>query len=71
MGPTLRAARGWLSWSWAGIRHVRLLRDPLLLSGWVEDWAKRRGIGTDQASSAYPVFFYLGSTIAGVAANQQ
>jgi YNFM family putative membrane transporter len=42
-----------------------------LLSGWVVDRAMRRGIGTAQASSAYLLTYYLGSTVAGVAATQQ
>jgi len=42
-----------------------------LLSGWVVDCAKRRGIGTAQASSAYLLTYYLGSTVAGVLATQQ
>jgi YNFM family putative membrane transporter len=42
-----------------------------LLSGWVVDRAKRRGIGTAQASSAYLLTYYLGSTVAGVVATQQ
>ncbi len=42
-----------------------------LLSGWVVDRARRRGIGTAQASSAYLLTYYLGSTIAGVLATQQ
>ncbi len=42
-----------------------------LLSGWVVDRAKRQGIGTAQASSAYLLTYYLGSTVAGVAATQQ
>lgn len=39
-----------------------------LLSGWVVDRAKRQGNGTAQASSAYLLAFYTGSTIAGAVA---
>ncbi|MDR1238061.1 MAG: hypothetical protein LBK28_07455, partial [Propionibacteriaceae bacterium] len=41
------------------------------LSGWVVERAGRRGIGTAQASSAYLLVYYLGSTIIGAAAAQQ
>lgn len=36
-----------------------------LLSGWVVSRAEREGLGTAQASSAYLLTYYLGSTIAG------
>jgi Arabinose efflux permease len=39
-----------------------------LLSGWVVDRARRRGRGTAQASSAYLLAFYTGSTLAGAVA---
>lgn len=39
-----------------------------LLSGWVVDRASRRGLGNAQASSAYLLTYYLGSTIAGALA---
>lgn len=39
-----------------------------LLSGWVVDRARRRGRGTAQASSAYLLAFYTGSTLAGALA---
>jgi MFS transporter, YNFM family, putative membrane transport protein len=39
-----------------------------MLSGWVVDRAQRQGRGTAQASSAYLIAYYLGSTIAGAAA---
>ncbi len=42
-----------------------------LLSGWVVDRARRTGVGTAQASSAYLITYYLGSTIAGALATWQ
>ncbi|HML52040.1 MAG TPA: MFS transporter [Propionicimonas sp.] len=39
-----------------------------LLSGWVVDRAARRGLGTAQASSAYLLAYYLGSTTLGALA---
>lgn len=42
-----------------------------LLSGWVVDRARRAGIGTAQASSAYLSTYYLGSTVAGALATWQ
>lgn len=39
-----------------------------LLSGWVVDRAARRGLGTAQASSAYLLTYYLGSTLLGALA---
>lgn len=39
-----------------------------LLSGWVVDRAQRQGRGTAQASSAYLIAYYLGSTVAGALA---
>ncbi|MCC6495880.1 MAG: MFS transporter, partial [Propionibacteriaceae bacterium] len=42
-----------------------------LLSGWVVDRARRIGVGTAQASSAYLITYYLGSTIAGALATWQ
>ncbi|WP_051208725.1 MFS transporter [Propionicicella superfundia] len=42
-----------------------------LLSGWVVDKAKRSGIGTAQASGAYLLLYYLGSTVFGAVATQQ
>lgn len=39
-----------------------------LLSGWVVDRARRHGRGTAQASSAYLLAFYTGSTLAGALA---
>jgi YNFM family putative membrane transporter len=39
-----------------------------LLSGWVVDRARRRGRGTAQASGAYLLAFYTGSTLAGALA---
>ncbi len=39
-----------------------------LLSGWVVDRASRQGLGNAQASSAYLLTYYLGSTIAGALA---
>lgn len=41
-----------------------------MLSGWVVDRAQRRGRGTAQASSAYLIAYYLGSTIAGALATR-
>lgn len=41
-----------------------------LLSGWVVDRARRRSAGTAQASSAYLLAFYTGSTLAGAAATR-
>jgi YNFM family putative membrane transporter len=54
-----------------GVVTFAFLGTHSLLSGWVVDRAKRRGIGVAQASSAYLVTYYLGSTIAGVAATLQ
>lgn len=42
-----------------------------LLSGWVTDRAARQGLGTAQASSAYLLTYYLGSTVAGAVATLQ
>jgi MFS transporter, YNFM family, putative membrane transport protein len=42
-----------------------------MLSGWVTDRAARQGLGTAQASSAYLLTYYLGSTIAGALATLQ
>jgi YNFM family putative membrane transporter len=42
-----------------------------LMSGWVVDRARRQGIGTAQASSAYLSTYYLGSTVAGALATWQ
>lgn len=39
-----------------------------LLSGWVVDRASRQGLGNAQASSAYLLTYYLGSTILGALA---
>ena len=41
-----------------------------MLSGWVVDRAQRQGRGTAQASSAYLIAYYLGSTIAGALATR-
>lgn len=54
-----------------GLTTVAFLGIHSLLSGWVVDRAKRRGIGTAQASSAYLLAYYLGSTLAGAVATQQ
>ncbi len=54
-----------------GVVTFAFLGTHSLLSGWAVDRAKRRGIGVAQASSAYLLTYYLGSTIAGVAATQQ
>ena len=54
---------GLVTFAFLGIHSV--------LSGWVVDRAKRRGIGTAQAASAYLLTYYLGSTIAGALATQQ
>jgi MFS transporter, YNFM family, putative membrane transport protein len=42
-----------------------------LLSGWVVDRAARRNLGNAQASSAYLLTYYLGSTVAGALATWQ
>jgi MFS transporter, YNFM family, putative membrane transport protein len=42
-----------------------------LLSGWVVDRAARQNLGTAQASSAYLLTYYLGSTFAGAVATLQ
>jgi YNFM family putative membrane transporter len=54
-----------------GVVTFAFLGTHSILSGWVVDRAKRHGIGVAQASSAYLLTYYLGSTIAGVAATQQ
>lgn len=54
-----------------GLVTFAFLGTHSLLSGWVVDRAKRHGVGIAQASSAYLLTYYLGSTIAGVAATQQ
>ncbi len=41
-----------------------------MISGWVVDRAQRRGRGTAQASSAYLIAYYLGSTVAGALATR-
>jgi YNFM family putative membrane transporter len=53
-----------------GLVTFAFLGTHSLLSGWVVDRAKRQGIGTAQASSGYLLTYYLGSTVAGVAATQ-
>ncbi|MCL1838483.1 MAG: MFS transporter [Propionibacteriaceae bacterium] len=42
-----------------------------LLTAWVVDRAQRQGSGTAQASSAYLLTFYLGSTVIGIVATHQ
>jgi YNFM family putative membrane transporter len=54
-----------------GVLTFAFLGAHSLLSGWVVDRAKRTGIGTAQASSAYLITYYLGSTIAGALATWQ
>lgn len=54
-----------------GLTTIAFLGLHSLLSGWVVDRAKRRGIGTAQASSAYLFAYYLGSTLAGALATRQ
>lgn len=54
-----------------GLTGFAFLGTHSLLSGWVVDRAKRSGIGTAQASSAYLLAYYLGSTIAGALATLQ
>jgi YNFM family putative membrane transporter len=54
------AGLGVLTFSFLGLHS--------LLSGWVVDRARRRSAGTAQASSAYLLAFYTGSTVAGAAA---
>lgn len=51
-----------------GLVTIAFLAVHSLLSGWVVDRAKRHGIGTTQASGAYLLTYYLGSTIAGALA---
>ncbi len=51
-----------------GLLTFAFLGTHSLLSGWVVDRAARRHRGTAQASSAYLLAYYLGSTIAGAAA---
>jgi YNFM family putative membrane transporter len=54
-----------------GILTFAFLGAHSLMSGWVVDRARRRGIGTAQASSAYLSTYYLGSTVAGALATWQ
>jgi YNFM family putative membrane transporter len=51
-----------------GLLTFAFLGTHSLLSGWVVDRAARRHRGTAQASSAYLLAYYLGSTIAGAVA---
>lgn len=51
-----------------GVLTFAFLGTHSLLSGWVVDRAARRHRGTAQASSAYLLAYYLGSTVAGAAA---
>lgn len=64
---------GSLPWVVAGLAGCvfSFLGAHSLLSGWVVDRAKRAGVGTAQASSAYLLLYYLGSTIFGAVATQQ
>jgi YNFM family putative membrane transporter len=54
-----------------GLLTFAFLGAHSLLSGWVVDRARRTGLGTAQASSAYLVTYYLGSTMAGALATWQ
>ena len=54
-----------------GLLTFAFLGAHSLLSGWAVDRARRTGIGTAQASSAYLSTYYLGSTIAGALATWQ
>ena len=54
-----------------GVLTFAFLGAHSLLSGWVVDRAKRTSIGTAQASSAYLITYYLGSTMAGALATWQ
>jgi YNFM family putative membrane transporter len=64
---------GSLPWIVAGLTGCvfSFLGAHSLLSGWVVDRAKRAGVGTAQASSAYLLLYYLGSTVFGAVATQQ
>jgi MFS transporter, YNFM family, putative membrane transport protein len=54
-----------------GIMTFGFLGAHSQLSGWVVDRARRTGIGNAQASSAYLITYYLGSTVAGALATWQ
>jgi YNFM family putative membrane transporter len=54
-----------------GLLTFAFLGAHSLLSGWVVDRARRAGIGTAQASSAYLITYYFGSTVAGAVATWQ
>lgn len=54
-----------------GVVTFAFLGAHSLLSGWVVDRARRTGLGTAQATSAYLITYYLGSTIAGALATWQ
>lgn len=61
--PAVMIGLGMLTFAFLGIHS--------LLSGWVVSRAERRGLGNAQASSAYLLTYYLGSTIAGAVATAQ
>lgn len=61
--PAVMLGLGMLTFAFLGVHS--------LLSGWVVARAARLGIGTAQASSAYLLSYYLGSTIAGALATWQ
>ncbi len=61
--PAVMVGLGLLTFAFLGVHS--------LLSGWVVARAARLGIGTAQASSAYLLSYYLGSTIAGSLATWQ
>jgi len=61
--PTLATMFGGL-----GLLTFAFLGVHSLLSGWVVDRAARRNLGNAQASSAYLLAYYLGSTVAGALA---
>lgn len=54
-----------------GVITAAFLATHSSLSGWAVERAQRRGAGTAQASGAYLLTYYLGSTIAGALATRQ
>jgi MFS transporter, YNFM family, putative membrane transport protein len=72
-GLVLAVAVTSLPWLWAvfsglGLLTFAFLGVHSLLSGWVVDRAARKNLGNAQASSAYLLTYYLGSTVAGALA---